>query len=99
MSSYTAKFALICALALVWTGASGQLRTSLFDEPVSTSWSECDDSKELHKSQHLCVVEMACCPSLESAPDFAALAEATALGIDALFCDAVLKRGPPTIDS
>lgn len=99
MSSYAAKVALICALALVLISACGQLRTSLFDDPSTVSWSESDDSKELHKSQHLYVVEMAFCPSLEPTPDFAALAETTALGIDALFGDAVLKRGPPAIDS
>lgn len=99
MSSPAAKVVLVCALVFVWVSSWGQLRSSPFDDPITTSWSEIDHIEDLHKSQQLCVVEMASCPLMELAPDYAALAETTAQNVGSMFRVEVSKRGPPSINS
>ena len=97
MSSYAAKVALICAFAVVWINAQGHVRAYLIGDPCESAFSESDDSKQSYETQHLLFVAPSLCLSMAPAPEFAALAIASHLGIDAAVNVAVPKRGPPTI--
>lgn len=99
MSSYAAKTALICAIALIWLSPRDQVRASVLDAPFEIVYSVGDEGNYSHEAQLVWYVQPSLCLALEPAPAFADVARTAARDVDAMVGVAILKRGPPTLDA